>query len=115
VLHAYRLVYLDSPHAPPQLWEWEEPSIQMLIQNARTFHREVVQRDFSDWDALAQENQRIWDTYYAPRALYQPWETWQAWMAEYREIVRDVQDVAEEYNGRRREDPLHARQNGQHG
>ena len=27
MLHAYRLVYPDSPHAPPQLWEWQQPSI----------------------------------------------------------------------------------------
>src|SRR5712691_4103786 len=51
VLHAYRLIYPDSPHAPEMLWEWEEPYIHMLIQNARTFHREVVQCDFPTWGA----------------------------------------------------------------
>jgi hypothetical protein len=61
VLRAYRLVYPDSPHTPPQLWEWEEPYIQMLIENAWTFNREAVERDFADWNALAEENQRIWD------------------------------------------------------
>ena len=68
---AYRLVYPDSSHAPEMLWEWEEPYIQMLIENARTFHRKVVQRYFLTWDDLAQENQRIWETYYLPRPLYQ--------------------------------------------
>jgi hypothetical protein len=60
----------------------------------------VVQHDFSDWEALAQENQRIWDMHYLPRALYEPWETWRAWLTEYREIVRDVQDIYEEHHGR---------------
>jgi len=82
------------------LWEWDEPSIHLLIQNARTFHREVEQRDFPAREALAQENQRIWETYYLPRPLYEPWDTWRAWLAEYREIVRDVQDIYEEHHGR---------------
>ena len=99
MLHAYRLVYRDSPHAPEMLWEWEEPYIQMLIQNARTFHREVMQRYFFTWEDLAQENQRIWATHYAPRPLYQFWDTWRAWLDEYREIVRDVHDMAKERNG----------------
>ena len=55
-IHAYRLVYPDSPHAPERLWEWEEPYIQLLIDNARTFQREVVQRYFPTWEDLAQEN-----------------------------------------------------------
>jgi hypothetical protein len=98
-IHAYRLVYPDSPHAPEMLWEWEEPYIQMLIENARTFHREVVQRYFPTWDDLAQENQRIWETHYLPRPLYQLSETWRAWLDEYREIVRDVQDMIGEHSG----------------
>src|SRR5262245_25013779 len=60
MLHAYRLVYRESPHAPEMLWEWEEPYIQMLIENARTFHRGVVQCYFPTWEDLAQENQCIW-------------------------------------------------------
>jgi hypothetical protein len=91
LIHAYRLVYPDSPHAPEQLWEWEAPYVHALIQNARIFNREVVQRYFADWNAFATENQRIWETYYQPRPFYEPWESWLAWMAEYREIVRDVQ------------------------
>lgn len=59
MLHAYRLVYPDSPHAPEMLWEWQEPYIQMLIHNARTFHRSVVQRYFLNWHALYRENSRI--------------------------------------------------------
>jgi len=58
-IHAYRLVYPGSPHAPEMFWEWEEPYIQMLIENARVFHREVVQCYFFAWEDLAQENQRI--------------------------------------------------------
>jgi hypothetical protein len=43
MLHAYRLVYPISQHAPPQLWEYEQPYIANLILNARTFDRRVVQ------------------------------------------------------------------------
>ncbi len=50
-------------------------------------------------EALAQENQRIWETYYLPRPLYESWETWHAWLAEYRALVRDVQDISEENHG----------------
>lgn len=102
MLHVCRLVYLDSPHAPPQLWEWEAHYIDMLVQNAQTFHREVEQCSFLDWDAMAQENQRIWDTHYLPHPLYEFWVTWQSWLAEYRELVRDMQDLYEEHNGRMR-------------
>ena len=99
-IHTYQLVYPDSPHAPPLLWEWDEPYIQMLIENARIFQREVVQRCFPTWNDLAQENQRIWETYYLPRPLYQLSETWCAWLNEYREIVCDVQDMLKEHNSR---------------
>ena len=30
VIHSYRLVYPDSPHAPEMLWEWERPSSSFL-------------------------------------------------------------------------------------
>jgi hypothetical protein len=103
VLHAYRLVYPDSPHAPEMLWEWERPYIERLLWNAKTFGREVVQRYFADRDALAQENQRIWERDYLPRPLYEPWESWRAWLDEYREIVREVQKIAEEHDGRERD------------
>jgi len=115
MLHAYRLVYPDSPPAPEILWEWEEPHIRLLFKNAGAFRRQMVQCSFADLDALAQENQRIWETHYLPRPLYQPWDTWRAWLDEYREIVRDVQDIAEEHSGRLRADLLHARQKGQQG
>jgi hypothetical protein len=42
MLHAYRLVYPLSQHAPPQLWEYEQPYIDNLLLNARTFDRWVV-------------------------------------------------------------------------
>jgi hypothetical protein len=114
-MHACRLVYRESPPAPEMLWEWEAPSMQMLIEHARAFHYEVAWRDFRAWDDLAQENQRIWDTSYRPRARYQLWETWRAWLDEYRMIVRNVRDMAEEHNGRRLKDPFEARQNGHQG
>jgi hypothetical protein len=38
MIHAYRLIYLKSPHAPPTLWEWEQPWIQKLIVNTRRFY-----------------------------------------------------------------------------
>lgn len=100
MLHAYRLIYLGSPHAPEMLWEWEKVSIARLLWNATAFGRELAHCYFPSWEALAQENQRIWETYYLPRPLYQPWATCQAWLAEYREIVRDVEEMAEEHYGR---------------
>ena len=99
MLRAYRLVYPDSPHAPEMLWEWERLYVDRLLWNAKTFGRAVVQRYFLTWEALAQENQRLWKTYYQPRPSYEPWETWRAWLDEYRELVRDVQDIYEEHNG----------------
>jgi hypothetical protein len=109
---AYRLIYPESPHAPEMLWEWERPYIDRLLSNATAFGREVVHRYFADWDALSQENERIWEAYYLPRATYEPWESWRAWLDEYREVVRDVQDIYEEHSGRRGEDSLGARQRG---
>jgi hypothetical protein len=100
MLHAYRLVYPNSPHAPEMLWEWERLHIDRLLWNAKTFGPEVVQRYFVDWRALAEENRRVWETYYLPRPAYQPWDTWQEWMREYRDLVRDIQNIAEEHNGR---------------
>lgn len=112
-IHAYRLRYPDSPHAPEMLWEWERPSIDRLLWNAKTFGREVVQRYFADWDALTEENSRLWEAYSLLRPAYEPWEGWQAWMDTYREIVRDVQEIYAAHSGCRSEDPLRARQNGQ--
>jgi hypothetical protein len=82
-IHAYRLVYSDSPPTE-MLWEWEEPSMNRLLWNAKTFGRTVVQCTFLHWNALAEANQRIWETSYLLRPSYEPWDTWQAWMAEYR-------------------------------
>src|SRR5262249_45855798 len=52
MMHAYRLVYPLSEHAPPQLWEYEQPYIDNLLLNARTFDRFVTQWYFEDWAAL---------------------------------------------------------------
>ena len=71
MLHAYRLLYPDSPHAPEMLWEWERLHIDRLLWNAKTFGRAVVQRYFANWRALAEENRRIWQTYYLPQPCYQ--------------------------------------------
>ena|SRR6185295_1166649 len=100
-LHAYRLVYRDSPHTSELLWEWERRYIDRLLWNAKTFGREAVQRYFADWDALAAENRRIWETYYQLRPAYEPWEGWQRWMEEYRTLVATAQEVYELQYGRR--------------
>ena len=88
LIHVYRLVYPDSPHAPEMLWEWERPYVDRLLWNAKTFGCAVVQRYLLSWEALAQENQRIWETYYRPRPLYESWETWRAWLDEYRKLAQ---------------------------
>ena len=95
MLHAYRLVYPFSPHAPPQLWEWQQPSIHHLVVNARTFGRQVVQRYFRDWEELAQENSWLWDTHYRPLPMYDHIETWETWLADYRALVVEVQAIAD--------------------
>jgi hypothetical protein len=112
-IHAYRLAYPDSSHAPERLWEWEKEHCARLLWNATTFGRELMHRYFLTWEALAQENQRIWETSYLPRPLYASWATWRVWLDEYRELVRDVQDIYEEHHGRMRTAPFHARQAGQ--
>src|SRR5207249_9143871 len=83
-----------------------------LLWNATTFGRQVAQRYFADWHALAQENQRIWEAYYLWPA-YEPWEGWQRWMAEHRTLVVTVQEVYEAQYGRRRAGRLPARQDVQ--
>jgi hypothetical protein len=84
--------------------------IDRLLWNAKTLRREIVQRYCPHWDAFAEANQRIWEAYYEPRPLDEPWETWQAWLAEYRELVRDVQEMYEEHHGRRLNHRRDARQ-----
>jgi hypothetical protein len=72
----------------------------------------VVQRYFADWDALAAENQRLWEAYYLWPA-YEPWQGWQQWMWEHRTLVEVAQEVYEAQYGRRRDAPCRARQTGQ--
>src|SRR5712691_4991813 len=79
MLHAYRLVYPISQHAPPQLWEYEQPYIDNLLSNARTFARWVVQWYVADWGALDCDNTRIWNTSYRPKPLFDHLPTWQDW------------------------------------
>ena len=108
-IHAYRLVYPDSPDGPELLWEWERPYIDCLLWNAKTFGRPVVQCTFLHWNALAEANQRIWETYYQLQAAYEPWDTWQIWMAEYRTLVATVQEVYEAQHSRMPNDQRPAR------
>ena len=98
-IHAYRLVYPDRLRAPETLWEWERPSIARLLWNATAFRRELAHRYFLRWEDLAQENQRIWETYYLLRSAYEPWDTWQAWTAEYRTLVATAQGVYKAQHG----------------
>jgi len=106
MVYAYRLVYADSPHSPESLWEWEEPYIHRLLWNAKTFGRTIAQCTFLHWNALAEANQRIWETSYLLRPSYESWDTWQGWMAEYRTLVATVQEVYEVQYGQKREDRL---------
>ena len=91
MLHASRLVSAESPKTPERLWEWETVHVGRLLWNATAFGRELTHRYFPTWDALVQENERIW-------------ETWRAWLDEYRELVRDAQHIYEEHHGRRHND-----------
>jgi hypothetical protein len=103
-IHAYRLVYPDSPHASEMLWEWEDPYIHRLLWTAKTFGRTVVQCTFLHWNALAAANQRIWETHYLLRPSHESWNTWQGWMAAYRTLVATVQEVYEAQYDHRRDD-----------
>jgi hypothetical protein len=103
-IHAYRLVYRDSPHTPERLWEWDTLHIDRLLWNALTFGRTVVQCSFVDCNALVAANQRIWETGYQPRSMFAQWPTWAAWLDEYRTLVATVQEVYEAQHGKKRED-----------
>ncbi len=81
MLHAYRLAYPDSPHAPERLWEWEKVHVGRLLWNATACGRELTHRYFPTWEALVQER-----------------------LDEYRELVRDMQDMYEEHHGRKHND-----------
>ena len=97
MLHAYRLVYAISEHAPPQLWEYEQPYIHHLLRNARTFDRFVAQWYFENWEALDCDNTRIWNTYYRPKPLFDHLPTWQDWLPEYRRLIIEVQEMVDEH------------------
>ena len=94
MIRAYRLVS-ESPHAPPALWEWEQPSIAHLTRSARLFPHRVVQRYFATLPALERANAQLWKRHYLPKPLYQPWGTWRAWLVEYRALVVSVYDIYE--------------------
>jgi hypothetical protein len=112
MIHAYRLVYPISQQASPQLWEFEQPYINHLLRNARTFDRLVVQWYFEDWAALDRDNTRIWNSYYRPKPLFDHLLTWQEWLTEWRQLIIEVQDMVEEHQGQgawRRPGSAHAR------
>ena len=96
MLHAYRLVYPDNPYALPYLWEYEQPYIDRLVLNARTFNWRVVQRYFRSWAALARANARLWRRCYLLSPLYAPYQTWERWFPEYRALIVEVQEMYEE-------------------
>jgi hypothetical protein len=112
MIHAYRLVYPISQQASPQLWEFEQPYINHLLRNARTFDRLVVQWYFEDWAALDRDNTRIWNSYYRPKPLFDHLLTWQEWLTEWRQLIIEVQDMVEEHQAQgawRRPGSAHAR------
>ncbi len=74
-----------------------QPYIGNLILNARTFDRRVVQEWFEDWVAFAQDNTRIWETYYRPKPLFADMASWDVWLPEYRQLVIDMQAIYEEH------------------
>ncbi len=96
MIHAYRLVYPFSEYGPPQLWEWQQPYIDHLVLNAKTFNRRVVGWWFEDRDALDQDNTRIWQTYYEPKPLSELYAGWQEMLAEHRQSIVEVLEIAEE-------------------
>jgi hypothetical protein len=99
-IQAYRLVFPDSSHVSEALWEWEDPYIQRLFWNAKTFGRTVVHCTFLHWSALTTANRRIWETHYQLRASHAPWDTWQGWRAESRTLIATVQEVYEAQYGK---------------
>ncbi len=59
-----------------------------------------MQRYFDDWDALDQENTRIWQTYYEPKPLSELYTGWQEMLAEHRQLIVEVQEIAAEHGWR---------------
>jgi hypothetical protein len=90
MLRAYRLTYDFSNFGPPQLWEWQQPYIDHLVLNGRTFNRRVVGWWFEDWDALDEDNTRIWQTYYEPKPTHDHISSRQVSMAEHRQVAAVV-------------------------
>jgi hypothetical protein len=41
MVHAYRLVFPPTPSAPDPLWEWQQPCMDHLLWQVRTFSRQV--------------------------------------------------------------------------
>jgi hypothetical protein len=56
-----------------------------------------VQWYFPDWDALAQDNARIWETYYRSKPLFANTANWEDWMPHYRQLIIEVQEMWEEH------------------
>jgi hypothetical protein len=95
MMHAYRLLSLQSPHAPPTLWEWERSWMHHLMMNAGSFYTAAVeQRYCRDWEALHREHARMWDVHSRSRPVYDHRETWGMWWTQYRQLSLDVQERA---------------------
>ncbi len=95
MLRAYRLVYDFSNFGPPQLWEWQQPYIDHLVLNARTFNRRVVSWYFEDWNTLEQDNTRIWQTYYEPKPLSELNSGRQERPAEHQQVVAEEWELVQ--------------------
>lgn len=92
-VRGYRLVILNGLQTQPKLWEWEQPYIGTLIDNARRFDHQVNQRFFTDHEDLVVENSRIWEAHYRPVPLFDHTQTWQEWLAEYRELMVEILEI----------------------
>jgi hypothetical protein len=84
-----KLIFLRIHRCAPKVkaWEYEQPYVDHLLLNARTFDRRIAQLDFEHWHALDRDNTHIWDTYYQPKPLYHSWKTWQEWLPAYRQLI----------------------------
>ena len=61
---------------------------------------------FKDWDALDQDNTRIWQTYYEPKPLSELYSGWQELLAEHRQVVAEVLEIVQETGWRGPESPI---------
>jgi hypothetical protein len=72
----------------------------LIVLNAKTFNRRVVQWYFENWHALNKDNTRIWQTHYKPKPAHNHIANWQELLAEHRQVVAEVLEIAEEMGWR---------------